>query len=91
MLFGEETEELSSGTVLQGEEEFLVVLEGVIELDDEGMVHADQNIAFSHDMIFLLAFLDVLFLEYLHGIDSLAFLSFLLDEDHLCIGAFADD
>lgn len=41
LLLGEESKELSAGTVLEGEEEFLVVLEGVVELDDEGVVHAN--------------------------------------------------
>jgi hypothetical protein len=90
LFLGKEAEELAPGAVLESEEEFLVVLERVVELDDEGVVHADEDVAFGHDVVLLLALLDVLFLEDLHGVDALALLPFLLDQDHLGVGALAD-
>lgn len=40
LLFGKQAEELTTRTVLEGEEELLFVLEGVEKPHDEGVVHS---------------------------------------------------
>lgn len=91
LFLGEESEQFSSWAILESEEELLIILEGVVELDDEGVVHADEDVAFGHDMVFLFSLLDILLLEDLHGVDALILFALLLDEDHLGIGSLADD
>lgn len=49
------------------------------------MVHSNQDVALSHHMVFLLAFLDIFLLEDLHGIDPIALFALLLYQDHLCV------
>lgn len=61
------------------------------ELNDEGMVHADEYVALRHHMILLLPLLNVFLLEDLHGIGAVGLLSLLLHQHHLGVGALADD
>ena len=91
MFFGEETEELAAGTVLEGEEEFFLILEGVVEFDDKGVIHADEDVAFGHDVGLLFAFFDIFFFEYFHGVDSVVVFAFFFDKDNFSVGTFADD
>lgn len=62
-----------------------------MQFDDEGMVHADKNIALGHNMGFLLSLLDILLLQYFHSIDAVGLISFFLNQHYLCVGTFADD
>jgi hypothetical protein len=67
--FLEESEELSAGTVLEDEVEFGLVLEGGVDLDEEGVVDFGEDVAFRHDSLALLLLLDVLFLHGLEGVE----------------------
>jgi len=69
LLFGEKSEELTAWTILQDEEQFLFILEGMVEVDDEGMIHSYQYVALGHHMAFLLSLLNIFLLEYFHGIN----------------------
>lgn len=53
------------------------------------MIHADQNVSLNHNMHFLLALLDVFFLQYLHGID-LTVIVLSLDQNNLGVGSLPD-
>lgn len=86
MLLGKQAEKFAPGTELESKVEFLLVLEGIIELNDKRMIHADQNVSFYHNMHFLFALLDVFFLQYLHGID-LTVIVLSLDQNHLGVGS----
>jgi hypothetical protein len=66
-------------------------LERVEEFDDKGMIHADEDIAFGHNMSFLFAFFDVFFFEDFHGVDSVVVFAFFFDKDDFGVGTFADD
>lgn len=60
------------------------------QLNDEGMIHSDKDVAFSHHMILLLPLLNVFLLEDLHRIGAISLLTLLLDQHHLGIRALAD-
>ena len=77
MFFAQKSEQLAARTIFQGEEQFLLILERIIELDYEWMVHADQDVPFSHYVILLFALLNVFFFEDFHGIYSVVILAFL--------------
>jgi hypothetical protein len=79
VLLGQQTEQFATGAVFQGEKEFFVVLEGVVQFDDEWMVHTDQDVTLGHYVGLLLALLDVLFFQDLHRVNLVVCLAFLLD------------
>ena len=60
------------------------------ELDDEGMVHADEDVALSHHVVLLLPLLNVFLLEDLHRVGAVGLLALLLHQHHLRVRALAD-
>ena len=54
ILEGEQPEEFTPGAILEYEVEFILILEALLELDEEGMLQFAQNILFSHDILLLI-------------------------------------
>lgn len=82
MLLGQQTEQFAAGAVFQGEKEFFVVLERVVQFDDEWVVHTDEDVTLGHYVGLLFALLYVLFLQDLHRVYLVVCLAFLLHQNH---------
>ncbi len=59
-----------------------------MKLDQERMINFSEDGFFCHDVLLLVLFDDVLFLEHLEGIKFVV--SFVADENDFGISAFAD-
>lgn len=70
-MLAQEVEELAAGEQVDEEVELLGVLEGVVELDDERVVHVLENIALGHCVRLLVLGLDLRLRDYLHRIELL--------------------
>lgn len=85
---GEEAEEFAPGTILEDEVEFFLILEAVFEVHEEGVVEFGEDAFFGHDVLLLVLFEDVLFLEDFHGVDLVVVLA--PHQEHFGVGASAD-
>ena len=63
-------------------------MEGREEFDDERVVDLNQDVSLRDDMRLLLLLLDMLLLEYLHGVNLVG--GFLFDQHHLRVAALAN-
>lgn len=80
---GEETEQLTSGTVLENEIEFLLILKGGFEFDEKGMIDVWKDSFLSHDIFLLIFFNDIFLFQYFHRIHM--FVLLISDKENLCI------
>lgn len=85
----QKAEQFSSGAVFEEEVELAFILEAHFELDQEGMLDGRQDFLLGHDVFFLVLLEDVLLLEHFEGVELVVFE--LADEEHLGVGALADD
>ena len=75
--------------VIQHEVELLTVFEGVLHLDDKGVIHALENAPFSLCMLDLVKLTNDFLLQDFH---SVVFLSLLMQyEENFSVGADAED
>ena len=88
ILEGEQPEEFTPGAILEYEVEFILILEALLELDEEGMLQFTQNILFSHDILLLILLDYVLLLEHLQSIELVVLQ--LPHQQHLRIGSLSD-
>ncbi len=66
-LLGEESKEFPALAILENEEYLLLILEGGMDLDEEGVIDLSQDVPFHHHALHLVLLLDVLLL---HGLDG---------------------
>lgn len=75
--------------ILQDKEDLLLILEGRVDLDEEGVVDLCEDVSFHHNSFDLVLLFDVFLL---HGLDGEELSGVLpADEDDLGVGALPDD
>jgi hypothetical protein len=85
---GEQSEKFPTLAVLKHEEDLFLILEGGVDLDEEGVIDLGKDVPLHHHALHLVLLLDVLLL---HGLDGEE-LSRVLppDEDHLGVGTLTN-
>lgn len=87
--FGQQSKEFAPRTVLQDQKQFLLVLEGGVDVHEEGVIHRGEDLPLHHHPFFLSFLLDVFLLHGLEGKELAGGL--LADQHHLGVGPFAND
>ena len=79
----EESKELSSGTVLKDKKYFLLVLEGRINFNKEGVLDGGKYVSLHHNSFDLILFLNIFLF---HRLDSIKLsILFLADKNDLSV------